>query len=442
MPPCLKEVQIQVSAYTEFVTAPLTLPAGVVLTDTTLYIDQQRIGDVLFVDKLSDTAARITYLVQAAVGPGCGAAPVAPRGSSAALNLVGRCLLADRTASHPNDVWHAAAIAAQPDTFFSIRATRASPTGHAARDERRGTYGAALAQFEELLEAARRVGPHARALPLFYALSQAGRALAARGLKEAWQLKGHGLSCPDLSTASILQTEVLLARAAKQQDSFRGVSAATGSELPASPMTIGALWAALPRVSELLVDVPEAEGHERPFILVPDQPYDDVPVAGLWTWDRVRCSLVGRSHETFDSFVARIKLYPFGDQLRLERVQAERLVVAYTPHGYGVRAVWPTESPDQPGFWATVERLAPLDPVTRLRWWRPLVAGAAMNDLMTWWALLFALSMFTRYEPANWSAALDLDVSLTAAPLRRLLDAATDAIPELVLQVLDPWYHV
>jgi hypothetical protein len=64
-----------------------------------------------------------------------------------------------------------------------IRALRAAPTGSAAADhDRRATFVASLRQAEELAEAARVAGYAARPLPLFYCLSQAGRAIAAAHL--------------------------------------------------------------------------------------------------------------------------------------------------------------------------------------------------------------------------------------------------------------------
>lgn len=61
---------------------------------------------------------------------------------------------------------------------------------------RRPTFVAALEQFEELIRASRVVAPAAQPLPLFYALSQAGRAIGAARLENDWQLHGHGLSIP------------------------------------------------------------------------------------------------------------------------------------------------------------------------------------------------------------------------------------------------------
>jgi len=59
-----------------------------------------------------------------------------------------------------------------------------------------------------------------------------------------------------------------------------------------------------------------------------------------------------------------------------------------------------------------------------------------MTPLMTWWALLFGLSMLARYEPAGWSDALDLAASPVAAGVMELLDVAVERLPELVLEAL------
>ena len=65
-----------------------------------------------------------------------------------------------------------------------FRATRAAPPGMAAADEkRRALLSAALQQSEDLFEAAHAVGPLARPIPLFYAISQAGALLRHPGLR-------------------------------------------------------------------------------------------------------------------------------------------------------------------------------------------------------------------------------------------------------------------
>src|SRR5258708_23820143 len=80
----------------------------------------------------------------------------------------------------------------------SIRLLRARPPGLADGDEERAAvFAAALEQSEQLMRAAEAVGHAARPLPLFYSLSQAGRAIAATHLAHPWRLAAHGLVAPD-----------------------------------------------------------------------------------------------------------------------------------------------------------------------------------------------------------------------------------------------------
>src|SRR6266511_1906721 len=71
------------------------------------------------------------------------------------------------------------------DTVWQhLRALRHAPPGGAHSGDRRKTFGSALEQAEQLLEAAATVGYAARPILLFYGLSQAGRAVAVGGLAE------------------------------------------------------------------------------------------------------------------------------------------------------------------------------------------------------------------------------------------------------------------
>ena len=60
----------------------------------------------------------------------------------------------------------------------------------------------------------------------------------------------------------------------------------------------------------------------------------------------------------------------------------------------------------------------------------------APHPLMLWWALLYGLSSLARYEPATWTAALDLDRSEIAVGLERVLDLAEEHVPKRVLREL------
>lgn len=73
-----------------------------------------------------------------------------------------------------------------------IRVLRTRPPAR-VEGERAGVFVSALEQAEQLMNAAADVGPAASPLLLFYAVSQAGRAIAAAHLDDPWRLSGHGL---------------------------------------------------------------------------------------------------------------------------------------------------------------------------------------------------------------------------------------------------------
>lgn len=62
--------------------------------------------------------------------------------------------------------------------------------------------------------------------------------------------------------------------------------------------------------------------------------------------------------------------------------------------------------------------------------------GESLEPLISWWALMFGLSVFARYHPALWVRSLDLNESDLAVSLQALLDIAADAIIELVEQAI------
>jgi hypothetical protein len=104
----------------------------------------------------------------------------------------------------------------------------------------------------------------------------------------------------------------------------------------------------------------------------------------------------------------------------------------FTPDGVGVGVMFKGETSD-------LDMAAPQYRISGWRWIRPAIGGAEAPDpLVTWWALLFALSMYARYHPREWLAALDVDSSLVGVMLERAMDRALGALPQLVLSaVLD-----
>jgi hypothetical protein len=330
-----------------------------------------------------------------------------------------------------------AVIGLPPETFFFIRRTRATPPGHAGEQERRGTYGTALEQFEELMNAASDASPAVRPLPLFYALSQAGRAIAAAYIPDDWRLYGHGLSCPDLDVEDPLTIPIKLTKPDPKKgvvDSFRRVSDATNSEIPKQDLSLGEVWAALPESGDLLRQTPGFDNWLPSLLAVPEEP----GTSPLFPWARVPIRLVGLASLTAEVIEQRLGRYAHAKTLHIESIQGIPQVFEETTYGAGLRIYWPSDSPDMEGRRTTLNRVVPTA-FGGFRWLRPTMADAVMNDPMIWWLLLFALSMLARYEPAGWVAALDLDRPLGAS-LIRLLDEAVEAIPELVLRELDPNY--
>jgi hypothetical protein len=318
------------------------------------------------------------------------------------------------------------------DAFFQIRASRAEPPGLASADQqRRGTYGAALDQFDELMSAAAGSGARSRPLPLFYALSQAGRAIAAAHAESGWTLHGHGLLAPELAPEDICD---LLVQPAPRQgkdgsvDSFAGVTAASGSAPLAGPVSLGELWSSLPAACDYL----PAGRWRRPLLALPREP-DASP---LFAFDRLEADVIGLPGE-YQQALSELGNYPLAAGAVLPTVQG-LFVHEMTPYGQAPLLQWPGEPSDFWGWQRRRDQLLPLDPLTGARWLRPALAGAALSTLMSWWALLFGLSMLARYEPSGWVRALDLDRPGLAAQLTKLLDLALEAVPTLVIAALSP----
>ncbi len=184
------------------------------------------------------------------------------------------------------------------------------PPGYAGENpERRGV-------FDELISSAESVGPATRPLPLFYALSQAGRAIAAAHAAGAWRLRAHGLSATELSHPLLempIMSDPLQDSGPDVADSPSALAAATGSDMFTGSVSIGELWASLPELCDLLPEEPPI----RPLLLVPEGPdpenirirlpaFEDCLVEEI---DRARClrfkaTLIGNARELREAIAA------------------------------------------------------------------------------------------------------------------------------------------
>jgi hypothetical protein len=289
-----------------------------------------------------------------------------------------------------------------------------------ADPERRMIYGASLSQFDELMASAAQASPRSRPLPLFYALSQGGRAIAAALADEPWKLRGHGLSAPVLFRNDPCEVEIKPSPSTKEKtvDSFGGAASMTRSGPLVGPVSIGELWSSLPGVCELL----EGERWPRPLLVHADDTDMNSP---LFDFKSLSATLEGARGDAAEAVKAELARYAGAEGAMVISSSRRQAFVA-----------WPNETADVPGWRATLERVAPVDALIGQRWMRPDVGGSALNPLMTWWALLFGLSMLARYEPGVWVSALDLDRPGRAAQLAELMDQALQAIPILILDAI------
>lgn len=64
-------------------------------------------------------------------------------------------------------------------------------------------------------------------------------------------------------------------------------------------------------------------------------------------------------------------------------------------------------------------------------------SGSPSHPLVTWWAILLALSLRARYEPAEWIGQdLNINANPAAAWLEEALDEAVDLMPSLLLDAM------
>jgi hypothetical protein len=127
-------------------------------------------------------------------------------------------------------------------------------------------FAASLGQFDELLTAAGVVGPASAPLPLYYALNQAGRAVAAAHQPDParWRPRHHGLSVKD--PPGSLQATIIEpwtpGKGKPRDDSFSVMADTIGSPRLTGAAQLGALWAAAPGTES----VEELGEHETPAV--------------------------------------------------------------------------------------------------------------------------------------------------------------------------------
>ena len=329
------------------------------------------------------------------------------------------------------------------DVLRHLRATRASPPGLANSGSRRRTYTAAMQQFEELWEASRQIGYHSRPLPLFYAMEQLGRAIGASRLQaNGGQLQGgHGLTVAGNDYARPIHN---VAMAARGKGSAHAVAAAIGEKLPSAEMTIGALWSSLP---EGMTD--RLPGDQSPNALAVESLDPERPstVFRMSRRAEARLHFLPERFSTLDSSDARreltefLSMYPTSAGWEMPPELGYRVGVGSDDDTF-VRLDWMTGDQGSSGSAATRRRHLLETVGQEYRWtgfavMRPAIAGEPAPGLfLTWWVILFGLSMFARYQPELWSKHLDVNASVAATVVETIMNDALTVIPPLALELL------
>lgn len=331
----------------------------------------------------------------------------------------------------------------------ALRELRAAPPGRATRGARKEVFNAALEQAEQLFTAAAGTGPASRPLLLFYGLSQAGRAVnaCAPGVAhDDFPLTGHGIVIAD---NSMTRTDLGLVTvkdklSTKGRESFVQVAAALGSRSLPEPARLADLWSTIEEVERWPLT-----SATRPLVhLSWDMPH------GQPTGEVLQAIVSGMPRSLADisdpeqreaEVRAWLAQYPaLGDYAFLR----PGAIPDAGPESWnereatiGCRLTWTVENRDG-AAWEQFRRIAPWNGRHLTDRSRTLHAqlgsdGRQLHPLLSWWAVLFALSMLARYQPDRWTAYINVNTSRDAVAVEYLLDAALKAVPELVLAAID-----
>lgn len=289
----------------------------------------------------------------------------------------------------------------------------------------------ALEQAQQQFAAAERIGYESRPLNLFYGLSQAGRAIAAgshmlgQGTPDQWQAKGHGLKFDANVPNGLLPTPIR--QEGGTTDLFSRVSISVGSPLDFNAVEFGA---AMNQLLDYTTVFQQPEGYPRPLTEV--RVFDphpeafplnvEVPVPGLATGQQ----------SSVDDVRALLAAYPALDGLELALDDDGN--VRWSPNDGRCFVI--VENPDQLDTRSPQDRykLQGTDYYRRQAVLLPRagVSKQSLRPLMSWWAVLYALSILARYAPSKWTETLSLTESPLASKIEFLLDSALDAVPELL----------
>lgn len=216
---------------------------------------------------------------------------------------------------------------------------------------------------------------------------------------------------------------------------FQKVAIATGSPLITGPVSLAALWASLPGLSNM--DTLPGSPSPRPIDLLAEESTSRRPQATLFLAD-----MPAEQSAWLKRFGEIMAAYPGAAGCAIP-MQGNPINAPEEPgNRWAVDVRWPAQEASgdmsREELRAFFDKIAPAYRYRSDRYLRPAIDGnAPPSPLMTWWLLLYSFSILARYEPRRWTKLLDLDKTETAVLLQYALAEALTAVPHLVLEALD-----
>ncbi|WP_394346715.1 YaaC family protein [Streptomyces dangxiongensis] len=317
-------------------------------------------------------------------------------------------------------------------TWRSLRSLRSAPPAPVRNSGRRKeVFSASLEQSEQYFRAAEAVGYETRPVLIFYGLSQMGRAIAAAThvdrcpSPEDWQLSGHGIRVPGISQAAAQGDIGRLTVRDQGKGAFTQLARFLDSPSLPTPVQLSEVWDSIPEMGGRRL----SDGEHYPALEISEG--------------------ADRTREDWGDF---------GPPRALALTGVPRGLPSLGNFLKRYPTVWPLEGLQESSFLGSprggLDGQIYLNPLrkyaaggfaalhgTRYRGRSmafPALTGNSLplHPLLTWWAVLYVLSMLARYEPAAWATTVNVDASKQAVPIEYLLDEALDAVPTLALEIM------
>lgn len=344
--------------------------------------------------------------------------------------------------------WGDMAQTPRQSSWRMLRALRHDPPGLARQDpDRAALFSAALEQSEQLFRAAETTSSDTRPLLLFYGLSQSGRALrAVCDQGDRWaRAGGHGITVVGSSVGARLAATTVA-------DQSPGLFLEIARTLDRATLGQGEMVGSLARLGQLGARFPlpgDEPVHRSLRLSLPNDqgPYErfgplranlTVP-ADTWVYDLPPVGLRDTSH--YDAYRTLVR-----DQLTNYPTLSEAHLVDDVPghfdlggagHQREVRLEWPDRQ--HPALGNEEGALLPFSDERSRHvtvYPRGRDSQLAVHPYLLWWAVLFAMSHYVRYEPTRWASIIDVDRSDEAVAVEHLCDQALDVLPELIHRTL------